>query len=183
MNNKCWRGTGEKRTFLRHWWDCKLVTATVENSTETPQKPKDRDTVRSSTCTVGLYLERTVIWKCLHSTIYSTQIQKKTYYTSTDAWIRNFVHLYKTRKHLVSLVTRPCLSLCDTMDRSMPGFPVHHQFLELAQIHVYQDGDATEPSHPLSSPSPPVFNLAQHQGLFQWVSSSLQVAKVLEFQL
>ena len=92
---------------------------------------------------------------------------EKTYCTSTDAWIRNFVHLYKTRKHLVSLVTRPCLSLCDTVDRSMPGFPVHHQFLELAQTHVYQDGDATEPSHPLSSPSPPVFNLAQHQGLFQ----------------
>ena len=65
----------------------------------------------------------------------------------------------------------------------MPGFPVHHQLLELTQIHVHQVGDATQPSHPLPSPSPPVFNLPQHQGLFQRVSSLHQVAKVLEFQL
>ena len=66
---------------------------------------------------------------------------------------------------------------------SMPGFPVHHQFSELAQTHVHQVGDIIQPSHPLLSPSPPVFNLAQHQGLFQWVSSSHQVPKVLELQL
>ena len=65
----------------------------------------------------------------------------------------------------------------------MPGFPVHHQLPELAQIHVHQVGDAIQPSHPLSSPSPPAFNLSQHQGLFQWVSSSHQVAKMLELQL
>ena len=61
--------------------------------------------------------------------------------------------------------------------------PIHHQLLELTQTHVYQVGDAIQPSHPLLSPSPPTFNLSQHQGLFQWVSSSYQVAKVLEFQL
>ena len=65
----------------------------------------------------------------------------------------------------------------------MPGFPVHHQLTQLTQTHVHQVGDAIQPSHPLSSPSPPAFNLSQHQGLFQWVSSSHQVAKVLEFQL
>ena len=65
----------------------------------------------------------------------------------------------------------------------MPGFVVHHQFLELAQTDVHQIGDATQPSHPLSSPSPPAFNLSQHQGLFQLVSSLHQVAKVLELQL
>ena len=65
----------------------------------------------------------------------------------------------------------------------MPGFPVHHQLLELAQIHAHQVGDAIQSSHPLSSPSPPAFSLSQHQGLFQWVSSSHQVAKVLELQL
>ena len=64
---------------------------------------------------------------------------------------------------------------------STPGFPVHHQLPELAQTHVHWVGDAIQPSHPLSSPSPPTFNLSQHQGLFQWVSSSHQVAKVLEF--
>ena len=58
------------------------------------------------------------------------------------------------------------VQLCDPMDCSMPGFPVHHQLLELAQIHVHQVGDAIQPSHPLSSPSPPAFNLSQHQGLF-----------------
>ena len=69
------------------------------------------------------------------------------------------------------------------MDCSMPGIPVHHQLLQLAQTHVHRVGEAIQPSHPLSSPSPPAFNLSQHQGLVQWVSSSNQVAKVLEFQL
>ena len=82
-----------------------------------------------------------------------------------------------------SSVAQSCSSLCDPMDCSMPGFPVHHQLLELAQIHVHQVGDAIQPSHPLLSPSPPTFKLSQHQGLFQWVSSLHQVAKVLEFQL
>ena len=69
------------------------------------------------------------------------------------------------------------------MDCSTPGFPVHHHLLELTQTHVHQVIDAIQPSRPLSSPSPPAFNLSQHQGLFKGVSSSHQVAKVLEFQL
>ena len=69
------------------------------------------------------------------------------------------------------------------MDCSMPGIPVHHQLLKLTQTHVHRLGDAIQPSHPLSSPSPPAFNPSQHQGLFQWVSSLHQVVKVLEFQL
>ena len=80
-------------------------------------------------------------------------------------------------------VTQSHLTLCDPMDCSTPGFPVHHQLLELAQTHVHQVSDAIQPSHPLSSPSPPGFNLSQHRGLVQWVSSSHQMAKVLEFQL
>ena len=83
----------------------------------------------------------------------------------------------------VSSVTQSCLTLCEPMDCSIQGFPVHHQLPELAQTHVYQVDDASQPSHPLSSPSSPAFNLSQHQGLFKWVSSSHQVAKVLEFQL
>ena len=74
-------------------------------------------------------------------------------------------------------------SLCDPMDCSKPVFPVLHQLLELAQTHVHRVGDAIQPSYPLSSPSPPAFNLAQHQGLFQWVSSSRQVAQVSDLQL
>ena len=83
----------------------------------------------------------------------------------------------------ISSVAQSCLILCDPMDSSTPGLPVHHQLPELTQTHVYWHGDAIQPPHPLSSPSPPAFNLSQHQGLFHWVSSSHQVAKVLEFQL
>ena len=68
------------------------------------------------------------------------------------------------------------------MDCSMLGFPVHHQLPEPSQIHVHHVSDAIQPSHPLLPPSPPTFNLSQHQGLFKWVSSSYQVAKVLELQ-
>ena len=83
----------------------------------------------------------------------------------------------------VSSVTQLCLTLCDPMDCSTPGLPVHHQLPDLGQTHVHRVSDAIQPSHPLSSPSPPTFNLSQHQGLFQRVSSSIQVAKVLELQL
>ena len=76
-----------------------------------------------------------------------------------------------------------CPTLWDPVDCSTPGFPVYHQLPELAQTHVHRVSDAIQPSHPLLSPSPPAFNLSQHQGLFLWVSSSHQVAKVLEFQL
>ena len=91
-----------------------------------------------------------------------------------------FYHL-----HQFSSVTQSCLTFCDLMDCSTPGFPVHHQLLELAQTHVHDAiiGDAIQPSHPLLSPFPPTFNLSEHQGLFKWVSSLHQVAKILEFQL
>ena len=76
-------------------------------------------------------------------------------------------------------VAQLCPTPCDLLDCSTLGLPVHHQLLEFTQTHVHQVGDAIQPSHPLSSPSPPALNLSQHQGLFQWVSSSHQVAKVL----
>ena len=82
-----------------------------------------------------------------------------------------------------SVQSPSCVPLCEPMDCSSPGFPVHHQLLEPTQTHVHYVYDAIQPSHPLLSPSPPTFNLSQHQGLFQWVSSSHQVAKVLELQL
>ena len=80
-------------------------------------------------------------------------------------------------------VTQSCPTLCDPMNRSVPGLPVHHQLLEFTQTHVHRVGDAIKPSHPLLSPSPPALKISQNQGLFQWVSSLHQVAKVLEFQL
>ena len=83
----------------------------------------------------------------------------------------------------ISSVAQSCLTLCNPMDCSMPRFPVHHQLPEFTQTHVHWVGDAIQSSHPQSSPSPPAFNLSQHQDLFKWVSSSHQVAEVLEFQL
>ena len=82
---------------------------------------------------------------------------------------------------LFSSVTQSCWTLCDPTNRGMPGLPVHHQLPEFTQTHVHQVGDAIQPSHPLSSPSPPALNPSQHQSLFQWVNSSHEVAKVLEF--
>ena len=80
-------------------------------------------------------------------------------------------------------VAQSCPTLRDPMNCSTPGLPVHHQLLEFTQTHVHRVGDAIQPSHPLSSPSPPAPNPSQHPSLFQWVNSSHEVAKVLEFQL
>ena len=74
-------------------------------------------------------------------------------------------------------------TLCNPMNRSMPGLPVHHQLPEFTQAHIHRVSDAIQPSHPLSSPTPPAPNPSQHQSLFQRVNSSHEVAKVLEFQL
>ena len=77
-----------------------------------------------------------------------------------------------------SSVAQSCPTLCNSMNHSMPGLPIHHQLPEIIQTHAHWVSDAIQPSHPLSSPSPPALSLSQHQDLFQWVSSSHQVAKV-----
>ena len=111
-----------------------------------------------------------------------------------DIWCGAYIHMLTYYLHIFfgqhselsvqfRSVTQSCPTLCDPMDSRMPGFHVHHQLPELTQTHVHWVGDAIQPSHPLSSPSPPAFNHSQHQGLFKWVSSSHQMAKVLEFQL
>ena len=82
-----------------------------------------------------------------------------------------------------SSVAQSCLILCDPMNRSTPGLSIHHHLLEFTQANVHPVSDAIQPSHPLSSPSPPAPNPSQHQSLFQEVNSSHEVAKVLEFQL
>ena len=82
-----------------------------------------------------------------------------------------------------SSVAQLCPTLCDSMKRSTPGLPIHHQLLEFTQTHVHRVGDAIQPFHLLSFPSPPAPNPSQHQGLFQLVNTSHEMAKVLEFQL
>ena len=96
--------------------------------------------------------------------------------------IMNYEHLTHTSVQFTSLA-QSCLTLCNPTNSSTPSLPVHHQLPESTQTHVHQVDDAIQPSHPLLSPSLPALNLLQHQGLFQWVSSSHEVAKVLEFQL
>ena len=85
------------------------------------------------------------------------------------------------RESSVQFSSQSCLNLCDPMDCSTPGLPVHHQLQEFTQTYVHWVSDAIQPSHPFSSTTLPAFNLSQHQGLFQWVSSSYQVAEVLSF--
>ena len=92
------------------------------------------------------------------------------FYLRSKNWVNHILQFIRS-------VAQSCPTLCDPMDCSTPGLPVHHQLPKLAQTHVHWVSDAIQPSHPLSSPSSPVFNLSQHQGLFQWVSSSHQVAK------
>ena len=84
--------------------------------------------------------------------------------------------------HQFSSVAQLCPTLCDPMNHSTPGLPVHHQLPQFTQTHAHRVGDTIQPSHPLLSPSPPAPNPSQHQGLFQWVSSWHEVAKELEFQ-
>ena len=110
---------------------------------------------------------------------------------SQDPLLRSYWFARKTHRiqenilltQFSSVQTLSYLWLCDPMNCSTLGLPVHHQLPESTQIHVHRISDAIQPSHPLLSPSPPALNLSQHQGLFKWVSSSHQVAKVLEFQL
>ena len=88
------------------------------------------------------------------------------------------------RSDQIRSVTQSCPTLCNPMNPSTPGLPVHHQLPEFTQTHhVHRVSDVIQPSHPLSSPSPPAPNPSKHQSLFQWVNTSHEVAKVLEFQL
>ena len=115
-------------------------------------------------------------------------IEKGLFPPSKTIWIlwrstsKLFKYLFTLSVQFIS-VTQSCQTLFDPMNHSTPGLPVHHQLLEFTQTNVHWVGDAIQSSYPLSSPSPPAPNPSQHQGLFQWVSSSHEVAKVLEFQI
>ena len=96
--------------------------------------------------------------------------------------IRKSLNIHKVfTSYTFSSVAQWCPSLCDPMNRSTPGLRVHHKLLEFTQTHVHPVGDAIQPSHPLSSPSPPAPNPSKHQGLFQWVNSSREVPKYWNF--
>ena len=124
---------------------------------------RDRDELLEEQLAFYLFL-----WCWCHGWVQTVQI-----YWTVHLWYAYFsIGIFSSVQSLSRV------GLCDPKDCSTPGFPVHHPFLELPQTHAHRVGDAVQPSHPLSSPSPPAFNLSQHQGLFHWVSSSHQVAKV-----
>ena len=103
---------------------------------------------------------------------------------STDEWTKKLWYIYTMEySDQIRSGAQSCPTLCDPMNRSMPGLPVHHQLPEFTQTHVHRVSDAIQPCHPLSSPSPLAPNSSQHQSLLQWVNSLHEVARVLEFQL
>ena len=102
--------------------------------------------------------------------------------TASNLLLFNYI-FYLAARVQFSSVAQSCLTLCDPKNHSTPSLPVHHQLPEFIQTHVHWVSDAIQPSHPLSSPSPPAPYPSQHQSLFQWLNSSHEVAKVLEFQL
>ena len=118
-------------------------------------------------------------WGCWGSVMPSlSPLPPKNFRTRTSVK----VNLSKTNIKILSSVVQSCPTLCDPMNHSTPGVPVHHQLPEFTQTHIHRVSDAIQPSHSLLSPSPPAPNPSQHQSLFQWVNSSHEVAKVLEFQ-
>ena len=121
------------------------------------------------------------IWWRLFVAAVGVQLNDRAFDYKLDGY--SFTEVPWLYRYQFSSVAQSCLTLCSPMDCSTPGFFVLHQLPELAQTHVHRVGDAIQSLHPLSSPSPPAFSLSQHQGLFQWVRSSYQVAEVLELQL
>ena len=107
---------------------------------------------------------------------------RKTFLALALTSIASIIHLMCLIAQFSSVI-QSCLNLCNPMDCSTPGLPGHHQLLQFTQTHVHRVSDTIQLSYPLSSTSPPAFNLSQNQGLFQSVSSSHQVAKILEFQV
>ena len=118
---------------------------------------------------------RIVEYSLLHQWVQGESIPSK------DSMILEDLVLYPLLLDWFSSIAQSCPTLCNPLDCSTPGFPAHRQLWKLAQTHIHRVGDAIQPSHPLLSPSPPTFNLSQHQGLFQGVSSSHQVARSFSF--
>ena len=116
-----------------------------------------------------------------HSSQKEPTLQTPSSWTSSlHKWNNKFL-LFKPLQ--IRSAAHSCPTLCDPMNRNTPGLPVHHQLLEFTQTHVHRVGDAIQPSHCLSFPSPPAPNPSQHQSFFQWVNSSHEVAKVMEFDV
>ena len=123
-----------------------------------------------------MQISRKFLWKYYHMEIF-VSLKRNNY----RFWKFKIYVLFSSVQ--LSSVTQSCPALCDAMSCSTPGLPVQHQLPEPTQTHVHWVGDAIQPFHTLLYPSPPALNLSQHQGLFKWISSSHQVARILEWQI
>ena len=174
IKNKCWRGCGEKEKLLHCWWECKLIQPLCKTVWRFLKKLGIKPPYDPAIPLLGIFPEETKIEKdtcipLLTAALFTiARTWKQPRYPSTDEWIKKLWYIY-TMGYSVqfSSVSQSCLTLCNPMNCSMPGLPVHHQLPEFTQTHVHRVGDASQPSHPLSSPSPPAPNPSQHQSLFQ----------------
>ena len=145
---------------------------------------------------LGGYVDLVCLWwtrhrpgKCLSAGGGRSRSRIHVFWIHSRRWIQimEIIHISSKKKNFAVLqfssAAHSCPTLCDPMNCSTPGLPVHHQLPESTQTYAHWVGDAIQPSHPLSSPSPPAPNPSQHQSLFQWVNSLHEVAKVLELQL
>ena len=186
MLKRVWRNG----TLLHCWWERKLIQPLWKMVWRFLKKLGIKPPYNPAIQLPGMYPEETKIEKDTYIPLFIaalftiTGTWKQPRYPSTDEWIKKLWYIYIMEYSVqFSLVAQSCLTLCDTMNCSMTGLSVHHHLPEFTQIHVHCVSDANQPSHPVSSPSPPAFNPSQIQGVFTWVSSLHQVAKVLEFQL
>ena len=150
--------------------------------------------IQSGSSVHGIFQTRILEWVATSFSRISSPFRDRTcvsciggqilYHRATGEASHIFLTWYKlTGSVQFSSITQSCPTLCDPMNHSTPGLPVHHQLPEFTQTHIHRVRDAIQPSHPLSSLSPTAPNPSQHQSLFQWVNSLHEVAKVLEFQL
>ena len=173
-SNKYWRRCGEKGTLLHCWWECKLVQPLWRTVWRFLKKLEIELPYGPAIPLLGIHTKETRIERdtCTPMFIAALFIIARTWKQprcpSSDEWIRKLWYIY-TMKYSVqfSSVAQSCPTLCNPMNHSTPGLPVHHQLPEFTQTHVHRVSEAIQPSHPLSSPSPPAPNPSQHQSLFQ----------------
>ena len=211
-SNKCWEWCWEEGALLHCWWECKFVQQLWRTVWRFLKKLKIELPYDPAILLLGIYPEKTLIWKDTCTPVFNTTLTwTQSTCPLTGDWIEKMWYLcINTMKYYsdiknneimlfaakwmdleiiilsevqFSWVAQSCPTLCDPMKRRMPGLPVHHQLPEFTQTHVHRVSDAIQPCHPLSSLFPPAPNPSQHQSLFQWVNSSHEVAKLLEFQL
>ena len=165
----------EQRTLKHCWQECELVQPLWKQVQRILKIIKNRTAISSGNFTSGSISKgnkNTKLKRCLHTNVYSSIIYNSQDMETTQVSVNGqmdkdvVVYTYIIYVHFSS-VAQLYPNLCDPVDCSTPGLPVHHQLPEFTQTHVHGVGDAIQPSHLLSSPSPPAFNLSQHQDLFQ----------------